>query len=132
MLRIKNIILSYTRPGLTIIQERPADILLTSLRAPRRVRLLAPVSATGSCSRFNQKLTLERYMRMCIAMCIGVPALTCLLAIGAIAQTPAADSQSPAAAATPAPAAPAPLSNPSITGPISGLPPALFDAGPLG
>src|SRR5213593_2449932 len=32
----------------------------------------------------------------------------------------------------PAPAAPAPLSQPAITGPLSGLPPANFDAGLLG
>src|SRR3974390_3430859 len=49
----------------------------------------------------------------------------------------AADPQAPAeqaapAAAPAAPAAPAALPTPSITGPLSGLPPALFDAGPVG
>ncbi|HYL36328.1 MAG TPA: outer membrane beta-barrel protein [Bryobacteraceae bacterium] len=37
-----------------------------------------------------------------------------------------------ASAAPAAPAAPAPLPTPSITGPLSGLPPAIFDAGPFG
>jgi len=48
-------------------------------------------------------------------------------------QTPDATSQAPAAA-TPAaaPAAPAPLSTPAMTGPLSNIPPAIFDAGPLG
>ena len=49
------------------------------------------------------------------------------------AQTPAAqtpDTTAPPAAA--APAAPMPLGTPSITGPLSGLPPAMFDAGPFG
>ena len=46
---------------------------------------------------------------------------------GAAAPAPAAD---PAAAA--APAAPAPLSAPSFTGPLSNIPPAIFDAGPFG
>ena len=49
----------------------------------------------------------------------------------------AADPQAPAeqaapAAAPAAPAAPAALPTPSITGPLSGLPPAIFDAGPFG
>ncbi len=35
-------------------------------------------------------------------------------------------------AAPAAPAAPAPLPTPAITGPLSGLPPAIFDAGPFG
>lgn len=44
------------------------------------------------------------------------------------------DSQAPAAAAAApaAPAAPMPLPTPSFTGPLSNLPPATFDAGPLG
>lgn len=59
--------------------------------------------------------------------------------------SPAADDQAPAAAAAPtagqtpapaaapaAPAAPTALSTPAITGPLSNLPPAVFDAGPLG
>ena len=49
------------------------------------------------------------------------------------AQAPA-DQAKPADQATPAPAAPAPapLSTPAITGPLSNLPPAVFDAGPFG
>lgn len=45
-------------------------------------------------------------------------------------QTPDSASQTPAAAA--APAAPAPLPTPAITGPLSNVPPLIFDAGPLG
>src|SRR5690348_3857550 len=50
------------------------------------------------------------------------------------AQTPApATPQTPPApAAAPAPAAPAPLPTPAITGPLSGAPPLVFDAGPFG
>ena len=46
-----------------------------------------------------------------------------------------ADPQAPAPAQTPAPAppaAPAALPTPAITGPLAGLPPAIFDAGPVG
>lgn len=47
---------------------------------------------------------------------------------------PAAQSAAPAsqAAAAPAPAAPTALSTPAITGPLSNLPPLVFDAGPFG
>jgi Putative beta-barrel porin-2, OmpL-like. bbp2 len=51
------------------------------------------------------------------------------------AGAPAAAADSNQAAATPAPAAPAAptaLPAPSITGPLAGLPPAIFDAGPFG
>ncbi len=51
------------------------------------------------------------------------------------APAPTADSQAPAApaAATPAaPAAPMALAAPAVTGPLSNLPPAIFDAGPFG
>ncbi len=58
------------------------------------------------------------------------------LGLTAFAQTPtpaATDATAPAAAAAPAaPAAPMPLSTPAITGPLSNLPPAMFDAGPFG
>jgi len=54
----------------------------------------------------------------------------------AAAPAPAADAQAPAAPAVPAPpaapAAPMALSTPSITGPLSNLPPAILDAGPFG
>src|ERR1700733_742260 len=48
--------------------------------------------------------------------------------------TPPAQAALPAAQAAPpaAPAAPAALTTPAITGPVSNLPPAVFDAGPLG
>jgi hypothetical protein len=51
------------------------------------------------------------------------------------ADTPAPapqEAQAAPAAAPAAPAAPMPLSTPSFTGPLSNLPPATFDAGPLG
>jgi hypothetical protein len=51
------------------------------------------------------------------------------------APAPASDAAqpAPAAAAAPAPpAAPTALSTPSVTGPLSNLPPAVFDAGPFG
>ena len=67
---------------------------------------------------------------------ISVCALGLALASVCAAQNAPAD-QKPADAAAPAaapaaPAAPAPLSTPAITGPISNLPPAVFDAGPFG
>lgn len=45
---------------------------------------------------------------------------------------PAAQAALPADQAAPAPAAPTALGTPAITGPVSNLPPAVFDAGPLG
>jgi len=66
---------------------------------------------------------------------IGVSALGLALASVCYAQnapaTPPAD-QKPADQAAPAPAPPGPLPSPAITGPISSLPPAVFDAGPFG
>ena len=60
---------------------------------------------------------------------IGIGALSLALASVCGAQ----DGQAPAAAPAPAaPAAPAPLPTPAITGPLSNLPPAQFDAGPFG
>jgi hypothetical protein len=56
-----------------------------------------------------------------------------LTGLALYAQTPAA---APAAAPAPAdatpPAAPMPLSTPAITGPLTNLPPAMFNAGPFG
>ncbi len=52
------------------------------------------------------------------------------LAMAAAAQAPATPPAA-AAPATPA-AAPAPLTTPAVTGPLAWLPPANFDAGPLG
>jgi hypothetical protein len=70
--------------------------------------------------------------------CVRTFAL-CAIAAVTLAQTPPpADQAKPAEApAAPAPAAPAPaaptaLPTPAITGPLSGLPPAIFDAGPVG
>lgn len=68
---------------------------------------------------------------------ISLCALGLALASVCGAQAPAADQAKPAdqaapAPAAPAPAAPAPLSTPAITGPLSNLPPAVFDAGPFG
>jgi len=52
------------------------------------------------------------------------------------ADPPAADSPKPGAApliaAAPAPPPPTALPSPSITGPLSGIPPTIFDAGPFG
>ncbi|MFY9854728.1 MAG: outer membrane beta-barrel protein [Terracidiphilus sp.] len=66
----------------------------------------------------------------CILKTIAGTAMAIAVAVGA--QTPTA----PAPAATPAPAAapaaPAPLSTFVLTGPLQWLPPATFDAGPLG
>ena len=45
---------------------------------------------------------------------------------------PAQDAPAQAPPATPAPAAPAALSAPAFTGPLSNVPPAIFDAGPFG
>src|SRR5207247_1727391 len=56
-------------------------------------------------------------------------ALCLALASVCSAQTAPAAGQ---AAAPAAPTPPAPLSQPAITGPLSGLPPATFDAGPFG
>jgi len=74
---------------------------------------------------------------------IRVFAGTCLLALASLAlgqdqptqiaqataPAPAGDAQTPPAAA---PAAPAALPTPAMTGPLSNLPPAIFDAGPFG
>jgi hypothetical protein len=66
-----------------------------------------------------------------IALCFGFVAVCAAQDAPA---TPAAQAAAPAdqAAAPAAPAAPAALSTPAITGPVSNLPPAVFDAGPLG
>jgi hypothetical protein len=63
-----------------------------------------------------------------IAFCFGLASI-CAAQDAPAAQAPADQA---AAGAPAAPAAPAPLSTPAITGPLSGLPPAIFDAGPFG
>ena len=55
---------------------------------------------------------------------------SCLMAIASLAF--AQEQPAPAAAAPTPPAAPTPLPTPAIVGPLSGLPPAMFDAGPFG
>ena len=76
-------------------------------------------------------------MKFCVKNLAAI-ALCCGLATLCTAQnTPAADPQTPAGGAAPAaapaaPGAPAALPAPSITGPLAGLPPAVFDAGPFG
>jgi hypothetical protein len=79
-----------------------------------------------------------------IALCFGLvsacaaqdaPATQTQVAQAASPASPAAaasDQQAAPAAAPAAPAAPTALSTPAITGPVSNLPPAVFDAGPLG
>ena len=69
-----------------------------------------------------------------IALCFG---LTSVCRAQNAPATPAPDQQKPADQAAPPPAAPAArrtaaLPTPSITGPLSGIPPATFDAGPFG
>src|SRR5260370_42404120 len=69
--------------------------------------------------------------------CVSIFAL-CAIATVAVAQTPPpaapvttpADKEKPAEPTPPPPAAPAALPTPAISGPLSGLPPAVFDAGP--
>jgi len=56
----------------------------------------------------------------------------CLGALPWIANAQSTPADQQPAAAPAAPAAPSPLPTPSITGPLSGLPPATFDAGPFG
>src|ERR1017187_5194190 len=71
--------------------------------------------------------------------CVTTAGILLTLAFAASSQTPApsatlapASTSAPAAAPPAPPAAPAALPTPAITGPIQGLPPALFDAGPFG
>jgi hypothetical protein len=64
----------------------------------------------------------------------AIAATTLAFALSAGAQTPAPAATPAAAPAAPAPdaAAPAPLSTFVLTGPLTWVPPATFDAGPLG
>jgi len=67
-----------------------------------------------------------------MALCFG---LTSVCHAQNAPATPAPDQQKPADQAPPASAAPtptAPLPTPSITGPLAGIPPFTFDAGPFG
>jgi hypothetical protein len=71
--------------------------------------------------------------------CVTTAAILLMLSFAASSQTPAlapastTPSSTTAAAPPPAaPAAPSALPTPSITGPLTGLPPAMLDAGPFG
>ena len=71
--------------------------------------------------------------------CVTTAGILLTLAFAASSQTPApsatlapASTSAPAAEPPAPPAAPAALPTPAITGPIQGLPPAMFDAGPFG
>ena len=72
-------------------------------------------------------------MRLQNFVYIGTFALCLALASVCSAQNAPADPKPADQTAAPAaPTPPAPLSQPAITGPLSGLPPATFDVGPLG
>jgi hypothetical protein len=79
-----------------------------------------------------EKIEREKLMRL--PKYVYVFMLSSALASVCNAQNAPSDPNKPAnpTAAPAAPAPPAPLSQPSITGPLSGLPPANFEAGPLG
>lgn len=62
-----------------------------------------------------------------VAVCIGLS----LICSAQNAPTQQTDGQNVAAAPAPAPAAPTALPTPAITGPLQGIPPAMFDAGPF-
>ena len=64
-----------------------------------------------------------------IALCFGLVSIG-HAQNGSAVQTP--EQPKPAETPAPAPAAPAALPTPSITGPLQGLPPAIFEAGPFG
>jgi len=68
-----------------------------------------------------------------VALCLGLVQVCNAQSAPATSAAPQADASAPQAAAAPAaPAPPAPLPTPSITGPLTNLPPAIFDAGPFG
>src|ERR1019366_7602171 len=91
--------------------------------------------------RFGNQ-NLRRSQMSTRSKCVYVFLTATLIATSAFGQNALAPAQAPApgadpaAAATPAapaaPAAPAPLSAPTFTGPLSNIPPAIFDAGPFG
>ncbi len=67
-----------------------------------------------------------------IALCFGLTAVCRAQDTPATPATGQAATPPSAPAAAAAPAAPAALPTPAMTGPLSGLPPAIFDAGPFG
>src|ERR1700761_6712062 len=60
---------------------------------------------------------------------LALALFSCVASIPCFAQNAPADQSAPPAAA---PAAPAALTTPAMTGPLSQLPPAVFEAGPFG
>jgi Putative beta-barrel porin-2, OmpL-like. bbp2 len=94
-------------------------------------------------AQMKRKTAPNRVTLALLASCTGIIlSATAMQAQDQAAPTPAATTapaaapaapaaQAPAAAAA-APAAPTALSTPAIEGPLSGLPPLVFDAGPLG
>jgi hypothetical protein len=69
---------------------------------------------------------------LCIALSTAAMAQAVASAPAASGAAAAPASSAGGAAAADQPAAPAPLATPSVTGPLQWLPPAMFDAGPLG
>jgi len=74
-------------------------------------------------------LSLNRILQ---SMAVALMATALVAGAQAPATPPPAPAQAPAAAPAPAADAPAPLSTFVLTGPLTWLPPATFDAGPLG
>src|SRR5579864_7618241 len=69
---------------------------------------------------------------LCIALSTAAMAQGVASAAAPSGAAAAPASSAGGAAAADQPAAPAPLATPSVTGPLQWLPPAMFDAGPLG
>jgi hypothetical protein len=127
---IKTIVLSLGGATARIVDDRLLNLnsaiaVVYQVRAPS---IVCPVQIKG-----------DIVMRVTQFGCICVSALCVVLSGIAVAQTPPAtdqkadQDQAPAPpAASAAPSAPSILPTPAITGPLQGLPPAIFDAGPLG
>jgi hypothetical protein len=90
------------------------------------------------CPAFSQRRKVMKFLGKnlaVIALCLGLASVgraQTAPAAPAPATPPATGQAATPAAAPAAPAAPAPLPTPSITGPLSGIPPLVFDAGPFG
>src|SRR5437899_1168876 len=90
-------------------------------------RLRFPICVSGPRKSRGGLMRLQNFVY------IGTFALCLALASVCSAQNAPADPKPADQTAAPAaPTPPAPLSQPAITGPLSGLPPATFDAGPFG
>jgi Putative beta-barrel porin-2, OmpL-like. bbp2 len=76
------------------------------------------------------------FAAVCAAQNVGTPVASAAAPAGQSSAPPIQSAvpsdQTAAPAAPPAPTAPMALSTPSVTGPLSNLPPAVFDAGPFG